>query len=189
MSSKLLNQTPVLDKGYVALFSASMSMRDLAIVQKEFFRGQLDSKLWHLSTVHFEIRCPLFVQLTFGESNLTHITQRTITKPEAYVPTVNEVNAQTLEASEAIQKDIEQTTAALLINPKAYQSENCNLFVSQVISPVSVYNTLIVSGSLNDWINYVAQKGLPSPIEAYRKVIEEILIAEWPFFREAIQRK
>ena len=189
MSSKLLNKSPVLDKGYVGLFSSSMSMKDISILQKEFFRGQLDPKLLHLPQIHLEIKCPLFVQLTFGESNLASLAQRNANAPEAYVPSVNDVNAQDLESSEAIQKDIEQTTAALLINPKAYQSENCNIFVSQVISPISVYNTLIVSGSLKDWIGYISQTGLPTPIEAYRRTIEDMLIAEWPLLKDIIKRK
>lgn len=176
---KLLNEIPVLDKGYVAMYSCSPSGQELLLLGKEFFRGSKDNKLFDVAQLHLKIKCPLFVQLVFPEFGLRYITQRSSIKPEAFVPTVDQVNAISLEASEAIQQDIQQTTDALLINPKAYQLEHCDLFISQVVSPVSIYNTLLVSGSLEQWNNFVSQKGLPAPIEAYRKAIDSLVMAEY----------
>lgn len=176
----MLNEIPVLDKGHVALYSCSPDGKKLNQLYKEFMRGTKDSKCAELTYVILKIKCPLFVQMSFPEYGLTYISQRGQTTAEAFVPTVAEVNAISLEASEAIQADIAQTTAALLINPKAYQSEHCDLFVSQVISPISVYNVLVVAGNLGQWLNYINQSGFPAPIESYRKAIKEVLFAEYP---------
>ncbi len=175
---KLLNETPVLDKGYVAMYSCSPTGQELLLLGKEFFRGHKDNKLLDVAYLHIKIKCPLFVQLTFPEFGLRYITMRGA-KPEAFVPTVDQVGAISLEASEAIQHDIQATTDALLLNPKAYQTEHCDIFISQVISPVSIYNTLLVFGSLEQWNNYISQVGLPAPIEAYRKAIDNVVMAEY----------
>jgi hypothetical protein len=175
----MLNEIPVLDKGYVALYSCAPNFAQLNMWSKTFMRGVKDKKFADMTHVMLQVKCPLFVQLSFPECGLSYLSQRGLSMTEAYVPNVSEVNAMSLEASEAIQADIKQTTDALLLNPKAYQSEHCDLFVSQVISPVSVYNVIMVSGSLTQWKNYISQVGLPAPIEAYRKAIAETLTAEY----------
>jgi hypothetical protein len=176
---KLLSKTPVLDKGWVALHSASLMREDFAQILKSHFRGTIDNRITDMTQVMLSIRCPLFVQLTFPEQGLLCSAERVGGKPEAYIPDVAAVNAQDLETSRLIQQDMEETTEALLINPQAYQADNCDLFISQVISPISVYNTLIVYGSLTSWMRYIEQRGLPRPIEAYRKAIEDCLHSEW----------
>ena len=186
---KLLNEHPVLDKGYVAQHSCAPSGLELTDLSKEFFRGKFDDRLFNTTTVLLKIKCPLFVQLTFQERGLLAIAKRGDTKPEAFIPNVSQVNAQNLEASEAIQRDIQQTTEALLLNPSAYQMEHCDLYISQVISPISLYNVLIVSGSLTQWMGYLTQQGLPVPIEAYRKAIENVLLAEYPLLRDKLQHE
>jgi hypothetical protein len=132
-----------------------------------------------MTYVMLSIRCPLFVQLTFSEHGLSYSADRSSSVVEAYIPNVAEVNAPDLETSTLIQKDIEQTTEALILNPKAYQSDNCDIFISQVISPINIYNTLIVHGTLTQWMRYIEQRSLPRPVEAYRKAIEECLQGEW----------
>lgn len=179
---KTLNEIPVLDKGYVALFSSSMSREELLHVKRFFFKNQITDQLLSKVHLHAEIKCPLFVQLSLSEQLST--TTKAGSKLEAFIPAVNDVKAADLETSEMIAKDIEQTTEALLLNPKAYQMDGCDIFISQMISPISVYNTVLVSGSLKHWINYANQKGLPAPIEEYRKVIEHVIRAEYDFLWE-----
>jgi len=180
-----MNQIPVLDKGYVQLYSSSIPRDSFKSLHLELFRKapakDLDVRLLDITTIHIAIKCPLFVQLSLSEWGLIAIANRSSTDEDAYIPTVAEVNAIDLEASEAIQKDIEHTTAALLLNPKAYQMEKCDIFVSQVISPVSVYNTLMVTGSLSQWMKWLSQVGLPRPIEQYRIAIEGIIHGEYDF--------
>lgn len=182
MSVKLLNKIPVLDKGYVALHSCTPSGQDLHLLSKQYFKSAFNSKATKVAHINMEIKCPLFVQLTFTEHELNCFSEKANNKIEAFIPSVAEVNAENLEASEAIQRDIEQTTNALLINPKAYQSENCDFFISQLVSPISIYNTLLVAGSLSSWLTYVRQMALPGPIEAYRKAIEAVIVAEYELF-------
>jgi hypothetical protein len=179
-----MNKIPVLDKGYVALFSNSLSREQFLAIQAEYFRGLVHGRILNMPMIHMEIKCPLFVQLYLTE-NLNAIAKRSGT-PEAFIPAVNDVAAESLETSEVISKDIEQTTKALLLNPKSYQMDGCDIFISQVISPVSVYNTLMVSGTLDQWISAVKGKSLPAPIEQYRKTIEDILLAEYDFLWEHI---
>lgn len=176
---KLLNKIPVLDKGWVALYSSSLMREDFMSVLKSHYRGAIDHRILDMTYVMLSVRCPLFVQMTFPEHGLSVSTDRSSSTPEAYIPDVSEVNAQDLETSRLIQQDIQQTTEALLINPKAYQTDNCDLFISQVISPISIYNTLIVHGTLTSWIRYIEQGSLPRPVEAYRRAIEECLYGEW----------
>jgi len=182
-----MNKIPVLDKGYVALFSNSLSREQFLAIQAEYFRGMVHGRILSMPMIHMEIKCPLFVQLYLTE-NLNAVSKRSGT-PEAFIPAVNDVAAESLETSEVISKDIEQTTKALLLNPKSYQMDGCDIFISQVISPVSVYNTLMVSGTLDQWISSVKDKSLPAPIEQYRKAIEGVLLAEYDFLWEHISGK
>jgi len=175
----MLNKTPVLDKGWVALFSGSPMREDFKRVLKTHFRGAIDNRITDMTNVMLSIKCPLFVQLTFSEYGLTCSSEKTSEKPEAYIPDINAIGAQDLETGKTIQADIEMTTEALLINPQAYQSDHCDRFVSQVISPISIYNTLVVYGSLTSWMRYIEQVGLPKPIECYRKAIEDAIHGEW----------
>lgn len=182
----MVNEIPVLDKGYVALLSSSMSRDTFLSLKRDYFKDKLDPRLLDIPTIHLQIKCPLFVQLTFAEHALTYIVNRTQGKPEAFIPTIADVCAKDLEASEAIAEDISQTTDALLINPKAYQSEGCDLFISQVISPISVYNVLVVSGTLSQWLSYISQTNLPAPIAAYRNKIEEAVMSDFHFLKETL---
>jgi len=188
----LLNSIPVLDKGSVALVSTSLPYDKFKTIHAEALRrphgDEPDARMLDQVSVHFKVKCPVFVQIGFAHYGLSYITYQIRSQPEAYIPTVNEVDAMNLEASEAVQRDIERTTEALLINPKAYQAESCNMFVSQVISPVSVYNTLIVTGNLSQWLRYLSQAGFPSPIEAYRAAFEDAISGEFPFFKEMLKR-
>ena len=174
-----MNEIPVLDKGYVGLYSCSPLGQGLDFLSQEFMRGIKHKKFTDMTSVTLKIKCPLFVQLAFAEYGLTYISQRGAEDVEAFVPTVADIQAQTLEASEAIQADIEQTTNALLLNPKAYQYEQCDHFISQVISPISVYNVLVVTGSLTNWKHFISVNGFPAPVEAYRKAISEAVSAEY----------
>lgn len=149
----------------------------------------MDERLLSVPTVHIKMKCPLFVQMVFPEYNLNYVVKRSPDKPEAFIPTVAEVSAQTLEDSEAIQADMERTTRALLLNPAAYQQDFCDPFISQVISPISVYNVIVVSGALSDWLRFVNNISMPGPIEAYRKAVEAVITAEYDFLKATIGEK
>lgn len=178
-----MNKLPVLDKGYAALISTSLPRDEFKSVQARFFHGQVDDRLLQLPQIHIEIKCPLFVQLSFTETQLTAIPLKR-QKPEAYIPTVDEINARDLESSEQIQVDLERTTNTLMHNPRAYQMDGCDTFVSQIVAPISVYNTLIVSGNLKQWVSYINRKDLPKPVEAYRQALADIILAEWDYLWE-----
>lgn len=174
-----LNKIPVLDNGYVALFSTSMDERQLRSLKATLYRNRGSQSFEDQIQVHLLIKSPVFVQLSLGSSSIGWLNSFDSTT-EAYQPSVNEIRARDLETAELIQQDIKQTTEALLLNPKSYQMDTCDEFISQVITPVSVYNTYLATANLSSWINYTRRNDLPSPIEAYRKVIYDVLKAEWP---------
>lgn len=184
----MLNKIPVLDKGHVALLSTSLPRKSFLKIQNKFFRGSLDDRMLDMVQLHVEVKCPLFVQLTLTESNLQAIPLQVKTI-EAYVPTVDEVGARDLETSKLIQQDIEQTTKALLLNPKAYQMDGCDIFVSQTIAPVSTYNTILVTGSIRDFVKFANRKNMPVVIDQYRAAVADIILAEWDFLWEFIDGK
>jgi hypothetical protein len=182
-----MNKIPALDKGYVALVSASVDRETFLSVRTQYFRGKTDRRMLELPHLHMEIKCPLFVQLALSQGlNCVPKPQGT---PEAYLPSVNDVAAKDLETSEMIAQDIHHTTHALLINPKAYQMDGCDIFISQVMSPISIYNTILVSGTLAQWIEFANREGLAQPIEQYRKNIEEVLLGEYDFLWDQFNGK
>jgi len=183
-----MNKIPVLDIGYVAFYSTSINRDKFIELKTRYFKGKLDKRLTNMTQVHLEIKCPIFVQLTLTESSLTSASLPT-GKVEAYVPTIAEVAAKDLNTSQEIQTSIEGTTNALLLNPKSYQMDGCDLFIAQVNYPLSVYNTIIVSGSLSQWLDYINREGLPTPIEQYRKAIEAAILAEWDMTWELVNGK
>ena len=180
---------PVLDHGFVDIVSATPSTVQLYSLVTNFNRGAWHPKFLKIPTMVLRIKCPLFVQLWLSESQISLITAKTDDEPVAYVPTVAEIGCPDLKTSEIIQNNISQTAEALMLNPKAYQTDSCDRFISQVNSPVSVYNTLVAYGNLETWLEVTNQRGLPKPIEAYRKAIHDCAATEWTDIRQWSAKK
>lgn len=178
----LLNKMLCLDKGYVAFISASNSGKLSKEIRDEFFKSSsspdLNSFFKSIGSLTIAIRCPLFVQLNLSKFSLD-INIAPDENVEAYLPDLSEVGTKDFEDSKVIADDIMRTTEALLINPKAYQHDGCDKFVSQVITPINIYTTLIAHGKLNNWLTFCKQANLPRPIEVYRKGVEDIIRSEW----------
>ncbi len=98
---------------------------------------------------------------------------------EAYIPDVSEISTGSSSDDQEIATYIKQTTESLTITSKSLQKDKCDKFVSQVMTPISVYNEVLVHGTLSDWLKYIRQKRLPKQLESYRAVIENIMLAEW----------
>lgn len=188
MDTPVLNQIPVSDKGWISLFSASMDEKHVREAKRILYRNRKTGGFGNKIQVHILIKSPVFVQLSIGGSGISYDNAQG-GNVEAYVPSVNDVRARDLDTSELIAKDIEQTTEALLMNPKSYQMDACDVFVSQVITPISVYNTYLASASLSTWIEYINRRDLPGPIDQYREAIENVLRAEWPSLSELFNAK
>lgn len=171
----MLNKISVLDKGYVAMLPNVLSLNQIRqLVQK----GYDIDKIANSIHIHMEIKCPLFVKIMLPEFGITTITRKHI-KTELFVPTISEVTANTLDISKEIADDIKATSEALMINPKAYQHDGCDRFVSQVNSPLALYNTLIANGNFNNWLRLIKHSTFPKLIEEYRKAIEDQILAEY----------
>jgi hypothetical protein len=175
----LLNKIPCLDKGYVALIESMGATQTLLDLSKEFyFKNEVHPKLLKFGHMVLIMRCPVFVLSTLCQYGLdiTHLPDR---KLEAFTPHEGDIQSGSLETDKIIADDILRTTDALLINPAAYQADNCNRFVSQIIAPVSTYVTILTSANYNTWKSIVELTNLVDQVEAYRRAIEQIFKTEW----------
>ena len=176
----LLNKVPVLDKGFVAKFDSSCNGVKLNEIAVEYFK-RLDGKfLTDLSSLTLMIKCPLFVQLNLSTFHLKITTLPNINSElESYIPNVGEIGSASLSANQDIAANIEQTSAALLMNHQAYQADGCNRFMAQILTPINTYTTILVHGMYNDWCSYLAQGNAPASITAYINAVDQIMKAEW----------
>lgn len=177
----LLSKIPVLDKGYVALIDSSNTTQRLRDLGQEFFGGDYSfSLLEDIGTLTLAVKCPLFVQLNMSKFNLKIINTSSSSDLEAYIPNATEILASDRQTCESIADDISRTTEALMINPKAYQADGADRFLSQIITPINIYTTIIVHGSYKDWCSFAyEQNSVPKPIKAYHAAIRQVIDAEW----------
>lgn len=178
----LLNKIPVLDKGFVAKFDSSCDGTKLNELAVEFFK-RLDGKFLaeQMSSLTVMIRCPLFVQLNLSTFNLRITSLPNVGSEglDSYLPNVGEIGAPTLDVNQDIADDIVRTSVALLMNHKSYQTDGCDRFVSQILTPINTYTTILVHGMYNDWCRYIAQSNAPAGIAAYVDAVSQVLKAEW----------
>ena len=174
----LLAKIPCLDKGWVAQISNSCNSEKLNDVAMEFFKRDNSHFLRDISTLTLAIKCPLFVQLNLSTHEFK-IVSASVGEVETYNPNVGEIGAPDLETSRNISANIKATSDALSINPKAYQEDGCDRFISQVATPINTYTTLIVHGEYNEWKRFCEQPRVPAPMKSYVKAITQIMNMEW----------
>jgi hypothetical protein len=175
----LLNHIPVLDKGYVALIDSCNTTKKLRELGNQFFGGEYPSSLEELGSMTLAIKCPLFFQLYLSKFSFKIINIPQRGELDAYRPTTIDVRSADTQSSSDIADDISRTTDALLINPKAYQADGCDRFVSQLITPISTYTEIIVKAEYSEWCKLISQRNTPNPINSYVFAIEQVLTAEW----------
>jgi hypothetical protein len=174
----LLNKITCLDRGYVALIDSSCDTAKLNEVAIEFFKKDDSRFLREIATLTLVIKCPLFVQLHLSTYDL-NIISTPVDEIEAYCPNVGEIGGKDVHTNKGIADNMKAASDALLINPRAYQEDGCDRFVSQVLTPISTYTTLIVHGPYNEWKKFCEQPKLPAPIKAYVKAVTQIANVEW----------
>lgn len=178
----LLNKINVLDKGFVAPLCFSGNGRLLQDVQDEYFKTRANLKLLDISSASIVIKCPIFVQLNLSQYGFSIITTPS-NDVEAYIPDVSMIDGDTVEDKNEIHRYISMTTEALLLNHTGIKMDGASAFTSQLLTPITVYNELIVSGNIRRWAEYIRQKNLPKEIESYRVNIEFVLAQEWKNIR------
>lgn len=175
----LLNKIPCLDKGFTALIDSCNTTTKLREIGKEFFDGEYPTSLEELGTMTVVMKCPLFVQLNLTKFNFKVINAK-YNDGECYIPNAGEIGCPERTTSEVISDNIARTTAALLINPKAYTADGADRFISQVNTPINVYTTLIIQGSYKEWCAFAYnQPFVPLPIKAYTVAVQQIIESEW----------
>lgn len=174
----LLNKIPVLDNGYVALIDSTMPFKRYEAVVDEFYTSTDNPVLKKLCYAVMAFKAPLFVQLHLAQHGLVMVSTR-MQDDDAYKPSVGEIGTSNHETNKLISDDISRTTEALLINPKAYQADGCDPFISQVIMPVSSYTTFLIGGPIELWQRFYKTKSMPLPIKSYANAVEQIIEVEW----------
>lgn len=174
----LLSKLPALDKGFAALVSSTNDHAKLRELISNLTPASIDRQ-YDIASMTLLIKCPVFVQLNLSQFGLTIMHTTLQEGIEVYLPDETHVSAQDLETSKLISDDIKRTSEALTINPRSYRADGCDHFISQVITPISVYTTIAVHGTRRQWLDFLKQPPLPLPVEAYRIIIKQIYEAEW----------
>ena len=186
-----LNKIPVLDKGFVAGISFSMSSKTLSTVQSFYFKSNFAPQLYKFANATLILKCPLFINMFLSRYDFKTLTLNANSDDglvETYVPNESEIGATDVVTSQNIKESIEQAAEALKLSSEGFVMDGCDNFIAQVNLPISVYNEIMVSGSLESWLRLTKQKNLPKPIESYRQVIEDILRAQWPNLKQMQQK-
>jgi len=174
----LLNENKVLDKGWVAPLCFNGNGRLLQDLQNHYFKANVNIKLLNISSATLVVKCPLFVQLNLSQYGFDIISTPS-DGVEAYTPDLSMVDGETVEDREKVVDYIKKTTEALMLNKKGMEMDGTDKFTAQLLMPITVYNQVIVHGSLADWLVYLKQSKLPKELEAYRCQIQEVLKIEW----------
>ncbi len=174
----LLNKENVLDKGFVAPLQFNGGGKLLQELQDHYFKTKTNIRLLSLSTATLVIKCPVFVQLNLCKYGLNFISTPS-DEVEAYIPDISMIEGNSLEDRQEIAKYIQVTTEALLLNQKGIPMDGGNHFTAQLLSPITVYNEIIVNGNLVEWIKFLKQKNLPKEMKLYQNAIKELLETEW----------
>lgn len=174
-----MNKIKTLDSGWVALAGCSLDKNQLRCLLDENIITSSDNRINDLITISIAIKAPMFVKLALSEFGLSTITKKQSNKLEYYSPKVNEVNAGDLETSKRITNNIKMMSDLLVNNWIGYVNDGCERSVSQVNTPLCVYNTTVVTGTLRQWLSFVYHNKLPKLTEEYRAVVESILLTEY----------
>ena len=177
----LLSKIPVLDKGFVATYDTSCSSVKLNELAVEFYK-RLDGKfLCENSSLTVMMKCPLFIQLNLSQFNLriTNLPNIGSDELECYCPNPGEIGSGDFQVCNDISEDMKRTSSALLMNHKAYQADGCDRFMSQILTPINTYTTILIHGMYNDWSRFISQNNAPAPIAAYIVAVGQLLKAEW----------
>lgn len=174
----LLNKENVLDLGFVAPLQFIGGGRLLQELQDHYFRTKTNIKLLTISSATLIIKCPLFVQLNLQQNGLDVISTPS-DNVEAYIPDISMIEGDSLDDRNRMAAYIKATTEALLLNQAGIPMDGGSNFTAQLLTPISVYNEIIVNGKLEQWINYLNQKNLPKEMKMYQEVINGILDSEW----------
>jgi hypothetical protein len=182
-SSSTLNKIPTLDKGWVMLAGHNLSGQQAFLYASTFLKKNKSEYLENNIIISFEIKAPLFVQLSLSEFGIATLAKHGV-KLEAYVPTVSDIKAKTLNISTEIKDNIETATAGLLLNPASMQYDGCDAFISQITLPISTYTHLLATSTLRVWLEYI-KADAPSAIKQYKHSINGLIKAEFHKFLEA----
>lgn len=180
----MINRHPVLSKGHVGILSA-YPLKELITST-----GKNVGDLTRVARVTLEVRSPIFIKDAFHSCGLSTIGCRADQEDsvEFYVPDLATIKGNDLESARRIRAVIEQNCEALATSTKGFLMDGCDPHISQVVSPIAMYNRYVVDGTLSSWISFLNKddcRDVPV-VSDYRSKIEDILLYEYPEIKEMV---
>lgn len=98
---------------------------------------------------------------------------------EAYfLPTEADIVGSDLETARLMRGDMQETTEALKINPKAYMSDGCLPDVAQILTPVSRYVTFLAESRTSTWLRLCDALNEKTLSKQFASVLQSIISSE-----------
>lgn len=170
-------KTPILDHGYVELFSVSPDGEKMKHVFRQHYGKIYKPSLLSIPRVVFSVKCPIAILMTMTRLNL--VADLSYEKKHAFNPTVEHISSGDLETDQNISESIAMTNESLMLNQKAYAEDNCDRFIATLTTPISAYWEGLVYGDLSTWVEFTESKHAPRVVSLFQKEIRNILTAEY----------
>lgn len=183
-----IGSTPVLDKGYVKMFSASPSGRQFQEIRAIMFRGALRESLADIPRVVLEVRCPYVVLHAMQSTKIRVVNNFSSFKHVVYEPQVTDIRSGNHEKDVQLSEYMCSTLNALAINQATLNQDGCNTFIAGLTTPIAAYWEGLVYGDLTDWIRVITAPHAPNIIKAYQEAFNSVISAEFIELEELTRR-
>jgi len=183
-----LGSTPVLDKGYVKLLSASPSGQQISIIRNQVFRGLVKESLTDLPRVVLKIRCPYVVLHHLQSTKIRIINDLSVNKEFVYEPQITDIRSGKHETDVELAEYMSSTLNALVVNQVTLKQDGCNAFIAQLTTPIAAYWEGIAYGDLSDWIRIIVAPHTPPMVKAYQDAFKLTISTEFLELDEFIRR-
>jgi len=168
---------PVLDSGYVYLFSSSPDGEKTKHILNQYYSNVFKPSILSIPRVVVSIKCPIAVLLTMTRFHL--VVDLSAPRNSAFNPSIEHIKSGKMENDKDISESIKNTNEALMLNQKAYAEDNCDRFVATLTTPIAAYWEGLAYGDLCTWVEFVESKSAPKIVSIYQGAIKNILIAEY----------
>lgn len=184
-----MGSTPVLDKGFVMLKSASPSGQVLRDIRAQQFRGVMKEPLMVMPRVVMLVKCPYAVMTSLASSNLRLIQDLSYSnESEVYEPKVDEIRSGNHQTDIDLSEFISGTVSSLITNKTTLKQDGCDGFVAGLTLPMAAYWQGLVYGDLMDWMKVVLAPHAPKMMRAYQDAFKGILSVEFLDLDEMMKR-
>ena len=175
---KPINAISLYDHGFISVLYSSFSAKKAEELELFYLpkinHGRLSSEF---SRISFLMRVPMFI-LTQMVNYDIKIMYAKSDEEQYFLPTEADIVGCDLETALQMKAVIEETTAALQINPSALVADGCNPEVSQILTPVSRYVTIITEAKKSEWLRLCGSIHEKKLSNQFAKVLQGIISSE-----------